>query len=312
MSEQILSVFPIHMREKLKKTLETTRVEELRVRVNRPFVLRTQAQDYFWDIQSGQCITSPGQAYFITEKDISDMLTFLSRYSIYAYEEELKSGYLTLEGGHRVGVAGHVLMENGHVGKMSRITFLNIRIAQEYKGCAEQIYPYLLKHDRMYHTLLLSAAGIGKTTYLRDLIRLLATGDGQHAPLRVGVVDERSEIAAGYMGIPQHDVGIHTDVMDGCSKPCGMLMLLRSMAPQVIAVDELGGEADFLAVEQVLNCGCSILGTIHAADINEMMQKTRLKGWLEQEIFERFIVLEYGEKNCRKISVYDEKLEQLC
>ena len=129
--------------------------------------------------------------------------------------------------------------------------------------------------------------------------------------LRVGVVDERSEIAASYLGIPQHDVGIHTDVMDGCSKVQGMQMLLRSMAPQVIAVDELGGEADFQAVEQVLNCGCSILGTIHAASIQEMMQKQRLKQWLEQEIFERFVVLGLGENGLRQVKIYDEKLECL-
>ncbi|MGN0341301.1 MAG: stage III sporulation protein AA [Roseburia sp.] len=312
MLEQILSIFPTHMRTGLQKGLAETGLEELRVRVGQPLVIRTQVQDFFWEERYGVCTTKPEGAYCMTEKDISDMLTYLSRYSIYAYEEELRNGFITLEGGHRVGVAGHVIMDNGQVRKMSRVSYLNIRIAHEKKGCAKEIYPYLLNENRLYHTLLLSAAGVGKTTYLRDLIRMISNGEGTGKPLRVGVVDERSEIAASYLGVPQHEVGIHTDVMDGCSKTRGMQMLLRSMAPQVIAVDELGGEEDFLAVEQVLNCGCSILGTIHAANIQEMMQKQRLKHWLEQEIFERFVVLSPGENGLRQVEIYDEKLECLC
>lgn len=311
MLEQILSIFPTHMRTGLRSGLAESGLEELRVRVGQPLVIRTQVQDFYWEENYGVCTTKTEDAYCMTEKDIADMLTYLSRYSIYAYEEELKNGFITLEGGHRVGVAGHVIMENGQVRKMSRISYLNIRIAHEKKECAKEIYPYLLNGKGLHHTLLMSAAGVGKTTYLRDLIRMISNGEGTGMSLRVGVVDERSEIAASYLGIPQHDVGIHTDVMDGCSKVQGMQMLLRSMAPQVIAVDELGGEADFQAVEQVLNCGCSILGTIHAASIQEMMQKQRLKQWLEQEIFERFVVLGLGENGLRQVKIYDEKLECL-
>lgn len=312
MLEQILSIFPTHMRERLRTGLAETGLEELRIRVGQPLVIRTQVQDFYWDDQEGVCTTEPEGTYCMTEKDIADMLTYLSRYSIYAYEEELKHGFITLEGGHRVGVAGHVIMRNGEVQRMSRVSYLNIRIAHEKKGCAWEIYPYLLDGKRLCHTLLVSSAGVGKTTYLRDLIRMISNGEGTGIPLRVGVVDERSEIGASYLGIPQHDIGIHTDVMDGCSKVQGMQMLLRSMAPQVIAVDELGGEADFMAVEQVLNCGCSILGTIHAADIQEIMQKPRLKYWLEHEIFERFVILGLGKNGTRQVEIYDERLECLC
>jgi stage III sporulation protein AA len=241
-----------------------------------------------------------------------EMITFLSRYSLYAFEEDIKSGFITLEGGHRVGIAGQVRMENGKVADIRYISFLNIRIAKQRKNCAKDMIPYIISYRNIYNTLIVSPPGIGKTTYLRDCIRILSNGTAYLKGQKICVIDERSEIAACHLGVPQNDVGIRTDVLDRCSKAEGMLLMLRSMSPQIIAVDELGSKEDYQAVEQALNCGSRILGTVHAGNVKELWEKETISNWLKQQIFGRYIVLKKLENGNRRFEIYDEKLEQLC
>jgi stage III sporulation protein AA len=246
------------------------------------------------------------------EEDMREMITFLSKYSLYAFEEDIKSGFITLEGGHRVGIAGQVRMEDKRVADIRYISFLNIRIAKQRKNCSKEIIPYMIAYRNIYNTLIVSPPGIGKTTYLRDCIRILSNGTAYLKGQKVCVIDERSEIAACHLGVPQNDVGIRTDVLDRCSKAQGMLLMLRSMSPQIIAVDELGSKEDYLAVEQALNCGSRILGTVHAGNIQELEEKEIIGNWVRERIFGRYIILKKMDNGNRKFEIYNEKLEQLC
>ncbi|MGN0353021.1 MAG: stage III sporulation protein AA [Roseburia sp.] len=313
-------IFPMRIRSYLEKEEWKEGLEEIRVRIGQPLeFIYAEKIKYLWK-KSGQenCIREKQkeddwrEAVEIDEKEMLEMINYISNYSLYAFQQEIRSGYLTMEGGHRVGLAGKTVWEDGVIRGISNITFLNIRVAHEWKGCAIPLLPYLRSQRSIYNTLLLSAPGIGKTTYLRDCIRLLSEGEGAYQGLKVGVVDERSEIAACYMGIPQNDLGPRTDVLDGCGKEAGMQMLLRSMSPQIIAVDELGNEQDFFAVEQAVCSGSRVLGTIHAGDIKELWEKPYLRKWFEKKLIKRFVLLERNEKGERGFHIYNELLERIC
>lgn len=213
MLEQVLQIFPAELRKMLlanKDKLKET--EEIRIRINQPMILWDGRKEYFLDKLSGRLSVEAEGSYYIKESDISAMLTFLSRYSIYAYEEELKSGFLTLEGGHRVGVTGQIRMEGEKVEQLAYVGSLNIRIAHQKIGCAKEILPFIRTEQRVRNTLFVSSVGIGKTTLLRDSIRLISGDETSRIHFKVGVVDERSEIAACCRGISQNNLGIRTDV----------------------------------------------------------------------------------------------------
>lgn len=240
------------------------------------------------------------------------MVKFISSYSLYAYEDEMKRGFITMQGGHRIGVAGQVVMDGGKVLSLSNIYFLNIRVAREKRGCAKDIIPYLIHRNSIYNTLFVSPPGIGKTTYLRDAIRILSNGSDRLHGMKISIIDERSEIAACRQGIPQNDIGIRSDVLDGCLKSFGMLLMLRSMAPQIIAVDEIGSREDCRAMEQAIYSGSRIIGTVHAYDMKELSRKKYLKEMLEQQMFGRIVLLEKAENGRRRFHIYDENLEKIC
>lgn len=254
----------------------------------------------------------------IETSQIHEMLNYLSGYSLYALAEELKQGYLTMEGGHRIGVVGHVArrdQENAShsdIQGLFQISGLNIRVAHEKKGCATELVNGIRNGGSIYNTLILASPGVGKTTYLRDSIRLLSSGDEKHPGVKVSVVDERSEIAACYQGVPQNDLGPRTDVLDNCPKERGMLMMIRSMSPQIIAVDELGEERDFMAVNEAIHSGSRILGTIHAENVQELVTKPYMQRILEHQLIGRFVCIHRQTDGARIIEIYNEKLQKIC
>ena len=213
-------------------------LEEIRVRVGQPIEFCYGSDNcYLTGKEKEQMFCSEKDyrrwekdLYHATEADLREMLNYISNYSLYAYKEEIKQGYITIEGGHRVGVAGQTVLVDGKIAGISPITFLNIRIAHEKCGCARKILPLIRQRDSIYNTLILSMPGAGKTTLLRDSIRALSNGEAYGIRLKVCVVDERSEIAASFHGVPQNDMGPRTDVMDGCGKAEGMQLLIRSMS----------------------------------------------------------------------------------
>lgn len=316
--KHILKIFPLHMRSELQKVFETLDgMEEIRIRVSQPMMFLTDQGEYFFSMQGEYLTKDSKKAYVVTPHDISDMIVFISRYSLFAFEEEIRNGFITLEGGHRVGLSGQAVFQEGWMHTMRNISYLNIRVNHEKKECARRLLPHLYRQPSrqqsgIYNTLLISPPGRGKTTLLRDLIRLLSDGSREHTGLKVSIVDERSEIAGCYRGVPQNDVGMRTDVLDGCPKSSGMMLLIRTMSPQVVAVDELGSKEDVEAVAYAVHCGCSILGSVHAADLEEVRQKPVLREFLEQNYFERYLVIDQRENGARSYRLYNAKQELLC
>lgn len=291
----IFELFPL----KIKKLLSelppgiSKEIEEIRLRSNRPLLLVT-SERHFTITPHGRVTETLQSGYVMTLNDIEKVLHKVSQSSIYAWEEEFRRGYITISGGHRIGLTGKVILDKGLVKSMKEISGLNFRIARELKGVADKVLPYLIEKDkRVKHTLIVSPPQCGKTTLLRDIIRQLSTGIPifNFTGVNVGLVDERSELAGTYGGIPQFDIGLRTDVLDGCPKAQGMIMLIRSMSPQVIATDEIGTLEDIRAMEEVLNAGISLITTVHGKDIKEIKQRPNLRGVIEQGYFQRIVIL---------------------
>jgi len=269
-------------------------LEEIRVRYNQPLLLRLGEDEFFLD-PHGNLVSSPVAGYKVTAEDIWKTVQLICQGSVYAFEEEFRQGYLTLPGGHRVGLAGKAVLERGVVKTLKEIGSLNFRIARAVPGAATPLLPYILnfREKRIYQTLIISPPRAGKTTILRDLIRHLSYGiPSLNFPgINVGVVDERSEIAACYQGVPQHDLGPRADVLDHCPKAQGMIMLLRSMSPQVIATDEIGRPEDVEALGEMVNTGVGILATVHASSLEELEQRPNIRQVIVRGIFQRFVLL---------------------
>ncbi|MFC3882874.1 stage III sporulation protein AA [Bacillus songklensis] len=274
-------------------------LEEIRIRVGRPLEFIVKGKAHFYP-----CLASEEDAKFILNK--------LSQFSIYMIEEELKKGYVTIEGGHRIGLAGKVITENGAVKVIRDVTSFNIRVAKEKKGIAVPLISYLYE-EKWLNTIILGPPQTGKTTMIRDLARIISSGMEQKgiSPIKVGVVDERSEIAGCVKGVPQHTFGPRIDVLDACPKAEGMMMMIRSMSPDVIIVDEVGRQEDCDAVSEAIHAGVRLMMTIHGYNIEDLCKRPSLKALLDSQSFERFVVLsnERGPGTIRQI--YNERFQPM-
>lgn len=291
--DELLKIFSINLRTLLSKVdLDFELLQEIRLRVNAPLFLIYDNKEFFVSDDS-KLINKKENAFYINKNEIKETMEYISNFSFYAFEDEIKQGFITITGGHRVGITGKVILDDDKLRGMKYISFINIRLSHQVKGCADKIMPYIYNETgkECYHTLIISPPRCGKTTLLRDLIRQLSDGDEHHSGMVVGVVDERSEIGACYMGIPQNDLGIRTDILDCCPKAKGMMMLIRSMSPQVIAVDEVGSSDDINAIEYVMNCGSKLIATVHGDSIEDIQNKPTLGELIQKKLFERYILL---------------------
>lgn len=284
--------------------IDESKLLEIRLRVNKPATLISSLGEL-------NLCNDFNQEYIIGVEDIRATLDLVSNYSLYAYENELRQGYITIKGGHRVGFTGQIVLEGGRVKSVKHISFVNIRVSHEIKGCCLKVLPYMIGNGRVLNTLVVSPPGCGKTTLLRDIIRLVSSGSNYLKGVNVGVCDERSELAACYMGVPQNDLGPRADVLDACPKAEGMLMLLRSMNPRVIAVDEIGTREDVEAINYVINCGCAIFATIHGSTMDDVRTRPVLRKLVEERVFERYIVLDNSRGVGSIRNIFDERGNEL-
>ncbi len=304
----ICELFPGQL-QKMLSVLEgrLNEIQEIRLRVGRPLIILIRGKEHFISM-NGQVINKPQEGMLISKEDMEVVIMHICRTSVYAYEEEIRKGFITVKGGHRVGISGQaVLAENGELKTIKNISFMNIRIAHEVKGVANKWMHYMYEKGRIHNTLIISPPGFGKTTLLRDIIRNISNGSLYAEGRTCSIIDERSELAGCYNGIPQLDVGMRTDVMDACPKSLGMMMAIRSMAPQIVAVDELGTTEDIKALFSVIRSGCSILATVHGDNIESLNEKSFLKEVMNEKVFTRYFVIA-NQKH--EINVYNGEFEK--
>ncbi len=305
--EEVLHMFPQSMRSKWEKVADQAdRLQEIRLRVNVPTTVLIDNRELFVDAEGELSDKQPEDSANRAE-ELEAVLRHLCQYSVYAFADEIRQGFLTIQGGHRVGLAGQVILEeDNRIRNLKYIRYLNIRIAHEIRGVSDDVLPHLYgRNGQVLNTLLISPPGCGKTTMLRDIIRHLSNGTAYGRGVNVSVVDERSEIAGSYLGVAQNDVGIRTDVLDGCPKQEGMMMLIRAMAPQVLAVDELGSEGDIKALQMASCCGCKLVATIHGSSLEEVRTKKYMCNVIADGLFERYLVLTRRKGRCAVEGIYD-------
>lgn len=267
-------------------------LEEIRIRMGRPLQLVMDGGDSFI-APDGSLTPEPEGAALATPDDLARTFQLMARGSVYAWEEELRGGFLTLEGGHRVGLCGRAVTEEGKIRTLKQIASLNLRIAREVVGAADPLLPRIIRAGRPCSTLIISPPQAGKTTVLRDLVRQLSAG-APHLGLagrKVGLVDERSEVAGCVAGVPQRDLGPRTDVLDGCPKAEGMMLLIRALSPAVVAVDEIGRPADAAAVMEALHAGVAVVATAHGHDLADVSRRPALAELLAAGAFQVAVVL---------------------
>lgn len=224
----------------------------------------------------------------VEPEELEQLVEIASRASVHAVLEQIRRGYLTVAGGHRIGLCGTAVMEGGGIHALRSLSSANLRIARQVPGAARPVLGALCPGGRLESTLILAPPGQGKTTLLRDIIRRVSEGEGC-LPLRVAVADERGEVAALYGGRPQLDVGRRTDVAEGCPKAQGLMLLLRAMNPQVLAVDEITAPEDAAALRTAAGCGVTLLATAHGAGREDLTRRPLYRGLLEEGMFRRLV-----------------------
>ncbi|MBD5451764.1 MAG: stage III sporulation protein AA [Lachnospiraceae bacterium] len=298
---ELIQFFPERLRRDwLNVGLDSSSVKEIRIRVGKR--VRVLAEREI------------GLPFVYGEGELEDIFRYLCHDSVYAYDEERKQGYLAVEGGHRIGITGELVKTNdGYLVKYIR--YMNIRIAHEKKGIAASVVKYLYDADsrgQPFNTLIISPPGIGKTTLLRDIIRIVSNGECGFCGCSVGVIDERGELAGAYRGSATLDCGERTDVITGGDKTHGISILVRTFSSRVIAIDEIGKESDAAAIIHAGVSGCAVLATAHGGSLEDVMQNAQLAEIIRLKLFHRLLILSADEKYVRYFEIFDREGVRIC
>lgn len=271
--EDVLDYLAENIKDEIKKYISDTQdIEEIRLRIKKPIIIKNS-------------IGNKLLIHIVSKEELLETFQKVCEQSIYSYQKQICEGFITIKGGHRVGITGSCVIENEKIININYISSLNFRIAREKKDVSNSIIKYIVNENDVYNTLIISKPGCGKTTILRDLVRKIS------AKKTCGIVDERGEIAAMYKGVPQNDIGILSDVMDNCTKSEGMKMLIRSMSPEVIICDEIGSKQDIEAINYAMCSGVKGIFTAHGDSLDEILLNEQIKQLLEKYIIQTIIIL---------------------
>ena len=285
--DEILRYFPNKIYQIFSNLLQenpkiANELQEIRIRVDKPIILKLREKDLILQ-------------YNILQTEILQIVERLCENSIYAYKNQICEGFITIKGGHRVGLTGSCVIENGKITNIKYISSLNIRIAREVKNCSTRILREIIdiENKTIYNSIIVAPPGRGKTTILRDIIRRLSDGieEINFRGKTCGVVDERGEIAAMYKGTPQNDVGIRTDIIENVSKNKGIHMLIRTMAPEIIACDEIGSKEDVEAIHYALYSGVKGIFTMHGKNVEDIKNNKQIYELIENREIQKIIFL---------------------
>ena len=277
---EILRYFPVQVRDSIIKVAKykLKDIKEIRIRINRPIILKTFTEDIVVNNVK------------MDKETINKIFECICSNSIYAFIDEISNGFVTIFGGHRVGISGKTLYKDGKIYNIKDISSLNFRVARQIIGAGDEIISLIKKNGNFENTLIISPPGVGKTTILRDIVRQIS-----NSGYEVSLVDERTEIAACFNGIPQNDVGQRTDVMDGVSKNDGIKMMVRSMRPDFVATDEIGTDDDAEAIVYAINSGVKVIATAHGNKIQDLNRSEGLKKLIEHGLFKKIVVMNNTE-----------------
>ena len=266
---EIISIFPPEIKRCLF-SINLQEAQEIRIILGQPLIIHYCDGDYFISKKGVLSMTS-SNCVAINKKDIEYITERISLSSLYSVKDELKKGYITISGGHRIGIVGTAVLTNNEVEFIKDISAMTVRIANEVVGCGQKLAKKIME-DGLKNALIISPPACGKTTLLRDIIREIS-----EAGYYVGVADERCEVAGMYKGISGFNIGPKTFVMEGCQKAYAMECLLSTMAPDVIATDELGQDEDIKALYNAINSGVGVIATAHGRDKEQLLKKDVFK-----------------------------------
>jgi stage III sporulation protein AA len=311
--EEIINSLSPNLREKiLNIDLSMLNIEEIRLRANKPLMICANNKDYFYDTRNRKLDINANNLYIVSKEDIEQTFQLICKYSIHSFIDDIKKGFITLRGGHRVGLVGKAIIEDGEIKNIKHISSLNIRISRQVLGCSNKVLRHIFKgSSQIYNTLIISPPQCGKTTLLRDIVKNISDGNSNFGfkGLKVAVIDERNEISGSYLGVAQMDIGIRTDIIETCPKDIGIIMLLRSMSPNVIVTDEIGSSKEIKALYTALHGGVNLITTVHGDGIEDIQSRKELNQLLDKELFKKVIILssKNGPGTVEKIYDLEEK-----
>ena len=276
-------------------------IQEIRIRVNKPLALSDGATTIFTDIDGKIMYTMGEKAFRVSQRGIYDTFRRICDYSVYSRQDEIKNGYITVKGGHRVGLCGTAVLTDGKISALNDISSMNVRIARQIFGVSEEIINHLYPCEG--GILIAGMPSSGKTTLLRDLARSLSLGIGCHVT-RTAVIDERGELSGTYSGVSYNDMGL-SDILNGYPKGEGIIHAIRAMSPQVIICDELGTDEDCRLVSQGFNAGAVIIASIHAGNYEELMRRKQAVSLIETGAFKNIVMLESSNRPCKIAKVIE-------
>lgn len=266
---------------------EAKDIIEIRLRAEKPILLHTY-NDVLALEASGTLTKDFFKGMTAKKEDCENTLLYMAKRSLYAFQEEIKNGFITVKGGYRVGLSGSVVIKNGVIENIRDFSGLNIRITRHIKGCSDSLMPYVYQNNYIQNTLIISAPQMGKTTMLRDMAKNISDGCMSKEGRKVTIIDERSEIANGF------DLGMQTDVLDLCPKSLGVMIALRSLSPSVIITDEIGKREDMESIEEALNGGVSVITSAHGQSMDQIVRRPIFKEAIKDRLFERYVILGFG------------------
>ena len=271
-AEEILNILPNNIKNLVSNVKGEGYIQEIRIKSDKPLILIFDREEFVTD-------------YLVTNIDIRNIMSKMMNYSLYAYDEEIRQGYITIKGGHRVGLCGSCVLEGEKIKTINNISSINIRVSKQVIGCSDGIFPYLISNGEPENTVIISPPKCGKTTMIRDLARNFS----KH--FKVCIIDERSEIGGLSFGKSSLDIGIRTDILDNCPKDKGIMMAIRSMSPDIIICDEIGTYNDMESILSSICCGIKIITTIHGKDENDLYDRPVFKNILTNNAFQRGVIL---------------------